>query len=163
MREDWPLSSLASFLVSALEPKITQPAQKENYVLGTDDVWRVDVDVLEDVDRSAPGGSGRGGKSLAPHLPPLWTMNRSTDFKILSENPEAAGDVAKAIRKGIVKGFLAVKNADKALSEQEIRRLHKIPDYMKGEWLANGTLLFACPGNPSILVEQDGGAKQEGS
>lgn len=89
-------------------------------------------------------------------------MNRSTDLQILKENPEAAKDVAKAIRKGIVKGFLAVKNADKALSEQEIRRLHKIPEYMTATWLDNGTLLFACPGNPRILVEQDGGVKQEG-
>lgn len=88
-------------------------------------------------------------------------MNRSTDLQILRENPEAAKDVASAIKKGIVKGFLAVKNFDKSLTEHEIRRIYKIPEYMTATWLTNGTLLFACPGNPAILVEKDGGIQKE--
>lgn len=84
------------------------------------------------------------------------SMNRSTDLAILRANPEAAGTMAKAIRKGIVKGFLAVKNFDKKLTENEIRRIYKIPEFMTATFLANGTLLFSCPSNAPILVTQDG-------
>lgn len=83
-------------------------------------------------------------------------MNRAQDLSILQKNPKAAGDVAAAIRKGIVKGFFAVKNPCRALTEEGIRRIYKIPDYMPAVWALNGDVVFSfC--SETIRVTQDGG------
>jgi hypothetical protein len=85
-------------------------------------------------------------------------VNRSEDFKILGENPEAAGQLAKAIRKGIVKGFFAVKKAK--LCAEEIKKLYKIPDcYGEPIEMPDGSLLWSfC--DSSIKVTDDGEARE---
>lgn len=83
-------------------------------------------------------------------------MNRAQDLQILRKNPKAAGDVAAAIRQGIVKGFFSVKNPCRALTEEGIRRIYKIPDYMPAVWTTNGDVVFSF-NSETIKVTQDGG------
>lgn len=85
-------------------------------------------------------------------------MNRSKDMQILGKNPEAAGDMAKAIRRGIVKGFFAVKNFDKKLTEEKIRALYKVPKEYSATWLKDGIVFSFC--DRDITVKQDGTARE---
>ena len=87
-------------------------------------------------------------------------MNRDKVLRVLAKNPVAAGQVADAIRVGIVRGFFAVKNPQG--NEAKIRALYRVPKEWKSTWMPDGSVVFAFPSRSTkpkrVHVTMDGKA-----
>lgn len=92
-----------------------------------------------------------------PSLTSGERMNRSQDMKLLAQNPEGRQQFTTAVRKGIVKGFFAVKAAKgQKKTEEDIRHLYKVPDTYQATWI-DGSLVFHNR-DEDIAVRKDGSA-----